>query len=121
MAKHLATFTDTLNDIEIIGFIVMTDKEIENYEDLATSITWDFTYQIGSEELSFSSGEDLLSRIDFREISNEEAKSIKRLFKEGFGIFVTEDYLEGIVSDDEFSEIDEDDEDDFNEDDDDDY
>ncbi len=113
MAKHLATFTDVINDIEVTGFIIMTDKEFENYEDLATSITWDFTYKIGEEELNYSSGDDLLSRIDFREISNDEAKILKKLFKEGFGVFITEEYLEGIVSDDDLNEIDEEDDDEY--------
>ena len=34
MAKYLATYSDTLNEIEINGFTIMTDKEIEKYKAL---------------------------------------------------------------------------------------
>ena len=114
MAKYLATFSETLNDIEIKGFVTMTDKEMERFEELATSISWSFVYQIGEEEIEFESGEDLLTRIDFKEISNEEYKCLKKVFNNEFGTFVTEEYLENIVGDeDEFDEdeLDEDEED----------
>jgi hypothetical protein len=116
MAKYIVTFNDQINEIEIHGFSLMTDKEVENYENLATSITWDFTYPISDSELSYVDGEDMLSRMEFKEVTNEEFKLLKKLFKEDFGIFITEDYLTDIVDDedvvDEDEEIDED-EDDF--------
>lgn len=112
MAKYLATYSDTINDIEITGFNVMTDKEIERFEKLAESITWDFVYQVGEAELEFSSGEDLLTRIDFREISNEEYKALNKVFEDGFGTFINEDYLLDIIGDEEeIDELDEDDDD----------
>lgn len=107
MAKYLATFSDTIGEIEINGFVTMTDKEMEHFEELASSITWDFVYQIGEEELIYSSGDDLLTKIDFREISNEEFKVIKKVFTTPFGTFINEDYLEGIIGE----EIEEEDED----------
>lgn len=108
MAKYLATFSDLLNEIEITGFSVMTDKEVERFEELASSITWDFTYPIIDENLQYSSGEDLLSRIDFREISNEEYKILNKVFEEGFGIFVNEDYLLEIIGEEDEEDEEED-------------
>ena len=40
MTKFLVTFTDTLDDIEINGFTVMTEKEVNSFEETAMSITW---------------------------------------------------------------------------------
>lgn len=115
MAKHLATFNDIINDIEITGFVIMSEKEVETYEDLASSITWSFKYKIGDEKLEYSSGEDLLTRIDFREISSEEAKTFKKLFNNEFGTFISEEFLETIADDEEEddTDIDDDDNDDY--------
>jgi hypothetical protein len=113
MAKNLVTFNDMIDEIEINGFVIMTDKEVENYEHMATSILWPFVFKIGEDELEYSSGEDLLSRMDFIEISNEEAKTIKRLFNDEFGVFVNEVFLAEIIGDEEFDdEFDDDDDDD---------
>lgn len=119
MAKYLATFNDTINDIEINGFITMTDKELEQFEELAYSINWDFTYPLANgDELEFSSGEDLLSRIEYKEISNEEYKTLKKVFNNEFGVFIGEEFLEKLIEDEEEeSEIDEEGEDNFEEDD----
>jgi hypothetical protein len=111
MAKFLVTFTDTLDEIEINGFTVMNDKEVENFEELAASINWPFVYKMGTDELEYSSGEDLLSRIEFKEITNEEAKTFKRLFNNEFGVFITESFLEEVIGDED--EIDFDDDDDI--------
>ena len=115
MAKYLATFSDMVNEIEITGFVIMNDKEVENFEELASSITWDFTYDFGEDEqfqLEYSSGEDLLSRIEFKELNPDEIKTFKRLFNNKFGIFIGEEYLEEIIGDED-SEFDDDDEDDI--------
>ena len=106
MAKFIAIFNDTIDEIEINGFIVMTEKELEEYEELALSITWPFTYNMGEDEMEFSSGEDLLSKIDFKEISNDEAKTLKKVFNDEFGVFLGFDTLENIVGEeeDEFDE-----------------
>jgi hypothetical protein len=121
MAKYLVTFNDQYNDVELHGFKIMTDKEVESFEELASSITWGFIYPLNSGELEFSSGEDLLSRLEFKEISNEEYKVLSKTFDEEFGVFITAEYLEGLISEeDDFSDDeDEDDEDDFHENDDD--
>lgn len=112
MAKYLAIFSDTIDEIGINGFITMTDKEVEQYEELASSITWYFTYNVGDNfELEFSSGDDLLGRLEFKEISNDEFKVFKKLFDGKFGIFISEDDLHNIIGEEE-SEIDDDDEDD---------
>jgi hypothetical protein len=111
MAKFLVTFTDTLDEIEINGFTVMSDKEVENFEELAASINWPFVYKMGADELEYSSGEDLLGRIEFKEITNEEAKTFKRLFNNEFGIFITESFLEEVIGDEDEIDFDDDDED----------
>lgn len=107
MAKYLAIFNDTLGDVEINGFTVMSEKDMERYEDLAFSITWSFSYEIGDENLEYSSGEDLLTRIEFKPISSDEVKMLKKVFNNQFGTFIGEDFLEDVVGGD----IDDDEED----------
>lgn len=111
MTKFLVTFTDTLDDIEINGFTVMTEKEVNSFEETAMSITWPFVYAMGQDELEFSSGDDFLSRIDFKEITNEEAKSLKKLFGDSFGVFIDEAFLEEVIGDEDDSDFDEDEDD----------
>lgn len=107
MAKYLALFNDTLNDIEINGFTIMTDKEIERFEELASSINWEIIYPIGNDELVYVNGEDLLTRIEYKEISKEEDKALKKLFNTGeFGIFIGESFLENLIEEEE-EELDE--------------
>jgi hypothetical protein len=111
MAKFLVTFTDTLDDIEINGFTVMTEKEYESFEETAMSIAWPFVYAMGQDELEFSNGDDFLSRIDSKEITNEEAKTIKRLFGDLFGVFIDEGFLEEVIGDEDDSDFDDDEDD----------
>lgn len=119
MAKILAIFNDSIQEVDlnvdVQGFIIMTNKEMEDYEEIASSITWPFTYKIGELELEFTNGEDLLTRIDFREISNEEAKTFKRLFNDEFGIFISEDELHTIIGDEEDLDEESDDDDYYDE------
>lgn len=107
MAKFLVTFTDTLDDIEINGFVIMTEKEFEVFEETATSITWPFVYALGQDELEFSSGDDFLTRIDSKEITNEEAKTLKKLFGDFFGVFIDEGFLQDVIGDEDDSDFDE--------------
>jgi hypothetical protein len=93
----------------------MTNKEMEDYEEIASSITWPFTYKFNELEFEFANGEDLLTRIDFREISNEEAKTFKRLFNDEFGIFISEDELHTIIGDEEDLDEESDDDDYYDE------
>lgn len=97
MAKYVAIFSDLIGDIELNGFSLMTDKEYQNFEELAASITWGFSYEVGDEELEYTSGEDFLSRMDFKEVSNEEFKALKKTFPTNFGFYIDEAYLEMIV------------------------
>jgi len=102
MAKYLVTFNDQINDIEIYGFKTMTEKEIENFERLAESITWSFTHKLGiGKKLQFSDGEDFLSKLEFKELTFEEDRNLKKLFNGEFGTFITEDALEQITKEDE--------------------
>ena len=111
MAKFLVTFTDTLDDIEINGFTVMTEKEYESFEETAMSIAWPFVYAMGQDELEFSNGDDFLSRIDSKEITNEEAKTIKRLFGDLFGVFIDEGFLQEVIGYEDDSDFDDDEDD----------
>jgi hypothetical protein len=119
MAKYLATFSDTIDEIEINGFVIMTDKEVETYEEMASSIAWPFVYNVGEDELEFTSGEDLLTRIEFKEISTEEAKMMKRLFNNEFGVFIDEGFLAEVIGeeDDDDDEFEDDYDDEFEDDD----
>ena len=105
MAKILAIYNDSVENtdiqVDVNGFIIMTNKEMEDYEEIASSITWPFTYKFNELELEFANGEDLLTRIDFKEISNEEARTFKRLFNDEFGVFISEDELHTIIGDEE--------------------
>ena len=114
MAKYIGVFSDTIDEIELNGFVTMTDKEMDKFEELASSITWDFTYKVGDTELEYTSGEDLLTRIDFREISNEQHKALVNVFNGEFGVFIGETYLREVIGDE-----DSDDEDDIDDEDDD--
>lgn len=112
MAKYLAIFSDMIDEVEINGFIVMSDKEVENFEELASSITWPFTYEFeNGSEIEYSDGEDLLSRIEFKELNSDDDKTIKKIFNEQFGFFIGESFLEKIIGDEDSDDNDEDEDD----------
>lgn len=97
--KYIAIFNDQLNDININGFALMSENEMEKYEELLTSIDWGFSYEIGNEILEYVNGEDLLSKIEFKAISIEEFRMLEKLFNRRFGIFITESFINNIVED----------------------
>jgi hypothetical protein len=97
MARYLVTFTDQVDDIEINGFKVMSDKEIDQLEELASSITWNFNVPIGNLKLEYADGEDYLSKLDYKELTFDENKSLKKIFNDSFGFFIGEDFFEKIV------------------------
>ena len=102
MAKYLVTFNDQINEIEIYGFKTMTEKEVENFEKLAESIIWSFSYKLGSgKKLHFSDGNDFLSKFEFKELTFEEDRNLKKLFNGEFGTFINEDALEQITKEDD--------------------
>ena len=102
MAKYLVTFNDQINEIEINGFKTMTEKEVENFEKLAESIMWGFSYKLGSgKKLHFSDGNDFLSKFEFKILTFEEDKNLKKLFNGEFGTFISEDVLGQITKEDE--------------------
>lgn len=113
MAKFLAIFSDSIDDIELNGFVVMSEKDMNNYEDLAYSITWPFSYQLGSEKIQYSSGEDLLTRIEFKELTADEVKMLKKTFNNEFGVFIKEEFLVSVAKGDEEEEEDWDEDDDL--------
>lgn len=115
MAKYIVTYSDIFNDVEINGFKLMTEKEVEQFEKLLESIAWEFSYPLSNgENITYSNGDSLYSQLDFREISQEEYKTIKKVFTDGFGIFVDEEFLtsligEEIYEDEETNSVDDDD------------
>lgn len=111
MGKYIVIFNDSIGEIEVNGFVIMTDKEIENFEVLASSITWPFSYKLGDEEaLEYNNGDELLEKLDYKEITTEESKMLDRLFNEEFGVFIDSGFLETIVEEDD-DDFDDDDED----------
>jgi hypothetical protein len=113
MAKYLAIFNDiTSEELTVNGFVIMTEKQMNSYEELASSITWDFDYEEDGLELSYISGEDLLEKIEFKELSVQEASLLKKLFGDKFGYFINEESLFDVVHEDgEDEDEDENDED----------
>ncbi len=102
MARYIAIFTDNHNEeFDIHGFKIMTEREVEKFEELAMSITWEFSYRANDESLIYLSGEDLLSKIEFKEISKTEYDSLDKTFGGEFGTFIGEEYLESIIDDEE--------------------
>ena len=113
MAKYIAIFNDvTSEEITVNGFIIMTEKQMNSYEELASSITWDFDYKEDGLELNYINGEDLLDKIEFKELSVQEASLIKKLFGVKFGYFIDEELLFDVVQEEGEEEMDEDNDDD---------
>ena len=111
MARYLAIFTDNHGEeFDVHGFKIMTEREVNDFEELATSITWGFEYYANSECLSYSNGEDFLSRIEFKEITKDEYDALNKIFGGEFGTFIGEEYLQSIL--DGESELDEDEDED---------
>ena len=113
MTKYVATFNDFLNGVELNGFTILTESEVDSLEEAASMLLLDFTYQVGDEELEFTSGEDLLTRIDFREITNAEYENLKKIFDGEFGVFVNESYLQSVIDELDESNYNDDEEFDF--------
>lgn len=112
MGKYIVTFNDLISDVEISGFRLMTEKEIDSFEELAESITWSFYFPLTNDtELEFSDGDDLLSRLEFKEISNAEFEFLNKIFPEGFGVFIEKEFLETEIDNENDYTEDEDDED----------
>ena len=112
MARYLAIFTDNHGEeFDVHGFKIMTDREIIDFEDIATSITWSFEYYANSESLYYSNGEDFLSRIEFKEISKDEYDMFNKIFGGEFGTFIGEKYLQSILDGEIESDEESDDED----------
>lgn len=127
MAKYIVTYNDIFNDVEINGFKLMTDKEVDLFEKLLESIFWEIRYPLASgEDIVYSNGDDLYSRIEFKEISQGEYTAIKKVFATNFGTFIDEEFLQTLFDeetevDDDDNEIDEDNHRSYDSDDEDDY
>lgn len=98
MARFLVTFNDNYSDeLDVHGFKIMTEKEVSNFEELALSINWEFSYQLIDGSLRYLNGDDLLSRFEFKEISKSEYDTLSKLFEGKFGTFIDEEFLESIA------------------------
>lgn len=102
MGKYLAIFTDNhKEEFDVHGFKIMSDRDIDRFEELAMSITWEFTYYANTEALTYMSGEDFLTRIEYKELTKNEYDTLEKIFGGEFGTFITEEYLESIIEDEE--------------------
>lgn len=101
MAKYLAIYEDSSSTYDVCGFMIMTEKERTKYEELAESITWEFNFFTPNlnSDINYSSGEDLLNRISFKEINKEEYATFDKLFDGSFGNFPGENFLSSILND----------------------
>jgi len=111
MAKYLVIFSDNHNDeFDVNGFRLMTEKEVDSFEEIANSITFNFDYHANTESLTYANGEDFLSRIEIKVINNEEYQSLNKLFDGQFGIFIGEEYLKTILEGDDTNDYSDEDE-----------
>jgi hypothetical protein len=102
MSKYLATYSDTLNNVDVFGFMLMSDKDMERYESLAMSITWSFSYNVSEVDyIDFIDGEEYLSKVEFKELTDEEFTAINNVFGDKFGMIISEDFLKIVLSDEE--------------------
>ncbi len=98
MARYLAIFNDNHGEeFDVHGFKIMTDKEQARFEELSTSITWEFAYYANTESLNYSNGEDFLAKIEFKEITKTEYDALEKVFGGEFGTFISEEYLISIL------------------------
>ena len=98
MARYLVTFRDNhMEEFDVNGFKIMSEKELSKFEELANSITWEFAYYANNEALVYSNGEDFLSRIDYKEITKDDYDVIDKVFGEEYGTFINEDYLQTVI------------------------
>jgi len=111
MSKYVAIFSDNHGEeFDVYGFRIMTEKEVDRFEELANSINFEFNFYATTECLTYSNGEDFLSRIDFKTITTEEYNTLDKLFGGEFGTFIGEEYLkvvmEGDSDDNDFDDSD---------------
>lgn len=98
MARYLVTFNDNHGDeFDVNGFTIMTDREVDEFEELASSITWEFVFYANTESLNFSNGEDFLSRIEYKEIDKDQYAVLEKIFGGEFGTFISTEYLQTIL------------------------
>lgn len=114
MGRYIVIFRDNLNEeFDVNGFKIMTEKELAFYEELANSISWEFAFYANNESLYYLNGEDLLSRLDYKEISLDEYEMLDKIFNGEFGTFINEEFLQNILDGEDSYEEDEYDDDSF--------
>lgn len=90
LVKYDGSWAD---EIELQGFLVMTDKEWKDYKADVTKRhkSTDFAVQIGTnEEVLFADADDYFDSFEVKKISDEEGKVFRKFFKSSF-FYVTAD------------------------------
>jgi len=107
--NYLATFSGNYADeFDMSEFMTMKGDEVISIIEVLKTYDDEISICFGTnEELQFEDGDDLLSQISIREITNTEAEVLNRLLGGGFGDAGVFDFISEMGS-----EIDEDDEDD---------
>jgi hypothetical protein len=114
MARYLVIFSDNHNEeFDVDGFKIMTEKEVNLFEEIANNISWEFEFCANSECFIYANGEEFLTRIEFKEITKEVYDALAKTFGGEFGTFIGVEFLKNILDGEEDSnnEIDDDDDD----------
>ena len=109
MGKVIAIFEDNWADeMDVQGFVILTEKRWEAYKASGIAKNRRFSLCVGSnEDIEYQNGKELLKNIKVRPITNEEEKTITKIFGDSFG---TTNFLSYLESEDEYDEEEEDDE-----------
>jgi hypothetical protein len=91
--------TNWADEMDVQGFVILTDKEWKSFNKKVKSIDEDFTISIGSnEEIEYSNGEELLEDLTIEKITQEEAKTITKVIGDMFGHVEFYDQVNDIVN-----------------------
>jgi len=88
MAQKILVSWDTnwADEMDISGWSIMTEKEATEFKEKLKNIKSWFTICVGTnEDIEYASGKDLLDELEFKKITEEEEKIIKKFFGDSFG------------------------------------
>ena len=103
MSKVLVKWSDNWADeMDLEGFAVMESQEWKDIKKKFEKHDHGFDISVGTnEDIDYSDGKDFLRHIETKNISDDEAKMLKKLFGEGnFGMFPVSWALETIEEED---------------------
>lgn len=106
MAKVLVTWKDNWADeMDVEGFKIYDEADWKSYEAEMKAVEKKFDICIGSnEEIEFDCGQDLLNTLTVKKISDDEAKTVTKLFGTDFGFT---QFADVYIEEDEEEEVDE--------------